>query len=306
MNWQIILLAFLISCITSFLLLPLIKNWVQKKKLLNEDRNKFQKPRITSLEGLISILIFFLTISALLIVVTLSGISIRLDLIYTGLLTITLISFIGFIDDILGFPSRSIKIVFFIFSLVPIMAALFGNKELFSENKIDVSIIFSIIIAPLIIALSSLSVNAIKSFNKVNLNSGIIVIITLFFISVFKNELMATIILSTVGGIFLFLHIFNYNKMKISLGRVGRMSFGAIFAISAIFAKAIVPLLILLIPYIIYSIFYKKKFDKEQRLLRARGALDDSPEQKTKFENLFLIMTLSEIMCAVIAILIQM
>lgn len=303
MNWILITIAFLMSCLFSFILIPYIKNWISQKKSRNEDNNKFKKPRVRSLEGLLSILLFFIVISIILTIQTfINEADINNYLLFTSFLCIAVIAFIGFVDDILGFPNRTIRNIFFLCAIVPMLTTVINQNQPVTDGIINRTNIYFLIAVPIIIILSSALFNGVKSFNKINLSLGFIITVSLFVMAIYEQNYTSQLILSTIGGIFIFLQMYNFTNIKLSLGKVGRFSLGAIVASAAILQNTIIPFLILLIPYLIYYLLYKKNFDREQRKLRSLKVPNDSPEQTEKFQNAFLYLTLLEIIFSVIAI----
>lgn len=303
MNWILITIAFLMSCLFSFILIPYIRNWISQKKSRNEDNNKFKKPRVRSLEGLLSVLLFFVVISIILTIQTFTNeADINTYLLFTSLLSIAVIAFIGFVDDILGFPNRTIRNIFFLCAIVPMLTTVINQNQPVTDGIINRTNIYFLIAVPIIIILSSALFNGIKSFNKINLSLGSIITVSLFIMAIYEQNYTSQLILSTIGGIFIFLQMYNFTNIKLSLGKVGRFSLGTIVASAAILQNTIIPFLILLIPYLIYHLIYKKNFDREQKKLRLLKTSNDSPEQTDKFQNAFLYLTLLEIIFSVIAI----
>lgn len=303
MNWILITIAFLMSCLFSFTLIPYIKNWINQKKSRNEDNNKFKKPRVRSLEGLLSVLLFFIVISIILTIQTFTNeADINIYLLFTSLLSIAVIAFIGFVDDILGFPNRTIRNIFFLCAIVPILTTVINQNQPIIDGVLNHTNIYFLISVPIVIIISSALFNGVKSFNKINLSLGSIITVTLFVMAVYEQNYTAQLMLSTIGGIFIFLQMYNFTNIKLSLGKVGRFSLGTIVASVAILQNTIIPFLILLIPYLIYHLIYKNNFDKEQAILRSLNVPNDSPEQTEKFQNAFLYLTLLQIIFSVIAI----
>jgi UDP-N-acetylmuramyl pentapeptide phosphotransferase/UDP-N-acetylglucosamine-1-phosphate transferase len=185
---------------------------------------------------------------------------------------------------------------------VPILTTVINQNQPISEGVLNRSNLYFLIAVPAVIVISAGFFNGVKSFNKINLALGSIIAITLFVMAVYEQDYTAQIILSTVGGIFIFLQMYNFTNVKLSLGKVGRFSLGAIVACAAILQNTIIPFLILLIPYLIYHLLYKKKFDREQLKLRSQNAPNDSPEQREQFQNAFLYLTLLGIIFSVVAI----
>ncbi len=303
MNWILVTIAFLLSSTLSFTLFPYIKNWIEKKKIRNEDNNKFKKPRVQSLEGLLSVLLFFIVISIILTIQNFTDdININTYLLFTSFLSIAVIAFIGFVDDILRFPTHLIRNIFFICAIMPILTAVINQNNPFIDGTLNKSNIYLFIAVPVVIIVSSKLFNGVKSFNKINLALGSIITIALFIMAVFEENYTSQLILSTIGGIIIFLQMYNLTNTKLSLGKVGRFSLGAIVACAAILQNTIIPFLILLIPYLVYYFLYKKSFDREQKRLRSLNIGNDSPEQTDKFQNAFLYLTLLEIIFSIVAL----
>jgi UDP-N-acetylmuramyl pentapeptide phosphotransferase/UDP-N-acetylglucosamine-1-phosphate transferase len=287
--------------------LPYIKKWIEQKKILKEDINKFKRPRLKSLEGLICIILFIVTISFVLGLQTLLRIE-NLDLSFfiPGLLSIIIIALVGFIDDILDLNPKKLKIILILPALIPIASVTLYATTINIPflKSYNASIFYPLLIIPAIIVISALIVNSPESFNKLNLNVYFIISAALFVCTVLAKNSTATILFSCLLGLILVLRNYNMVHQKISLGRMGRFSFGAIFAIGAIIGNVKLALVILLIPYLVYLIIQKTyKF-----LLRDRGfswgMISFFGKTLTR-ERLANYITALEIICALIAIVIQ-
>lgn len=305
MNWIFILISFSLSFLSTFLLLPYIKKWIEKKKILNEDVNKFKRPRLKSLEGLICVFLFIVTVSLVLGLQTLLHIeNLDLSLFIPGLLSIIIIALIGFIDDILNLPSKSLKIVLALPALIPIASITFSSTVISIPflGPYNASIFYPFLIIPAIIIISALAVNSPKSFNRLNLNICFVISITLLVCAFLALSFTSIIIFSCLLGLFLVLRDYHSIQQKISLGKIGRFSFGTIFAVGAVIGNTKLALAILLLPYLIYLII--RKTYRFLRISSKNKMISFFGKRFTK-ERMVNYITALEIICALIAIVIQ-
>lgn len=307
MNWLFITISFLLSFFSTFLLLPYIKKWIEQKKILKEDVNKFKRPRLKSLEGLICVILFVVIVSFILGIQTLFQVgNLNLSLSIVGLLSIVIIALVGFIDDILDLGSKVLKIILILPALIPISSITFHSTTINIPflGSFDASVFYPLLIIPTIIVISALIVNSPKSFNRLNLNVCFIISATLFVCTLLAKNHTATILFSCFLGLILVLRSYNAVYQKISLGRMGRFSFGTIFAIGAIIGNVKMALAILLIPYLVYFVIRKmyKFILKDQKILW--GMLNFFGKTLTRARLVYYITTL-EIICAIIAIALQ-
>jgi len=259
--WILIISSFLIAFIASAIILPYIKNWIENKKKLKEDLNKFKKPRLKSLEGIFCVIIFITTISLILSLQKILNIN-NFDFhkIIAGLLSVITIALINFIDDILKIPNKIIKYFLMLPAIIPAIIIDFNHRtiDIPSYGPYNISLLYPLLIIPFTILITVAATNTSKKLNTPVFNNYIIISSALIVCAWLKESYTAIIIFSCLLGMFLSLK--NYHEIEpknISLGKIGRSSFGTILAIGAIIGNIKLSLLILITPYLIYLFIWK-------------------------------------------------
>ena len=256
-NWLSIILTFAISFLLSCFLISRIKKWVRNKKRLKIDSNKIQRPRIKSLEGLITILIFIISISVILgLGIIFVNKEINIYIILSGLLTIITLAFLGYMDDIFRLPLKRIKFWILALAAIPLMTIAYDKTFITIPFWGPVSIygFYALLIIPIILVIVSLFINAAKSFNQFTISNSLLIALTLFACAWFRDQLDGMIIFAAVIGYLVVLKDYLRVNYKISLGKTGRLTLGGIFTVGAIIGEVKLALLISIIPFIIYYI----------------------------------------------------
>lgn len=303
--WIFIICAFFISFITTLSILPYVKKWIENKKRLKADRNKFKKPRLKSLEGIFCVIILITTLSLILGLQTLLDIKkLNVTYIIAGLLSIVIIALINFIDDIIKIPNRAIKLFLIMSAIIPAMAINFGHEFIdipFCGPR-NISLLYPLVVVPFIMLISIISTNSTRKINKPALNNYIIISLTLGVCAWLKGTYTAMIIFSCLLGLFLVLKsYYDIENKEISLGKAGRSSFGAIFAVGAIIGNIKAPLLILIIPYFAnflimeFNKIMNSDFNEEINTIKVLN-------KKLTIKKLLKYIFFAEVICSIIAI----
>ena len=271
------LIALAISLLTSLWLIPFIIGWYKKKKILSEDMNKFSKPKVPGLGGLALVLAFILSITITLMVRTLFGLDeINLELLLPGLLTIIIMAFTGFVDDVLMFPVRPIKPILALFASIPMIAISYGSETILHLPLIgdfNVGLFYPLFIIPFIIIFSSNAINIMADFDGLTPGNGLIMTGTLFICSWWTHQPTAMFLFAALFGTLLVFYFYNKYPAKIFTGNIGTLFIGCIFAIGAIIGHIKLAFFILLIPYILHFIL-------QERIVLDRGTWRARPRER--------------------------
>lgn len=305
----LIIFPFLLSFFSAYFLVPYLKKWHENKRRLLYDQNKFHKKRLKSLEGLIIILIFIISVSLTITLQTIfksEGVSVAL--IFSSLISITVIAFLGFADDIMNYKIKYVRLIISLIASLPmIFTSSYYVKSFYLPliGRVEAPFIYSFFLVPALLIISCLSINYTKSFNKLTLSCGMISVLTLFLACWLKQNLSGMLFFASGLGIFLVLNDFHHHQEKISLGKIGRMSIGAIFATGAIIGEVKLTLAFLLIPFIAY--FFLRQiinFLEGKKISIGQSKIAFFGKEITwKRVNRFL--ALLEVVCAIFALTIQ-
>jgi UDP-N-acetylglucosamine--dolichyl-phosphate N-acetylglucosaminephosphotransferase len=262
-----ILITLLISIIITFIITPYWIRRAKKAGLIGKDKHK-NNIEIAEVGGLPVICGFLF---AMLFYIAISVFIFResdwiLINILAALLSISIATIIGVVDDILGWKiglRKRYKIFLTFFIALPIMVINAGHSTMNFPivGIIDLGLLYPLLIIPLGIIGTSNGFNMIAGYNGLEASQGIIILSTLGLISYLTGSVYVSILaFSMVFSLIAFLY---YNKFpsKIFPGDTLTYSVGALIGIIAILGN------IEKFALIIFGLYYL------EFLLKARGGM---------------------------------
>lgn len=180
-----------------------------------------------------------------------------------GLLTITLIGFLGFVDDFLGWKKGLHQWQHFllpVFAALPMMALNVGTDVMVLPivGAISFGVYYSLIIVPAGITGAANATNLLAGFNGLETGMGIIIAISLIIVAGATGRTDVLIILvGLIGALIAFLY-FNKYPAKIFPGDALTLMLGGTFAVVAIIGS-MEKVAALLIGFYIIEFFIKLK-----------------------------------------------
>ena len=128
MAWFLLIMVFLIALASTSIVMKIILKKIKWKILFRQDRIKKNKPYIPAFGGLAIFIGFIFTLFAVFSVLSfLKSDLFNLDFLLAALLSLTIISFLGLLDDLIEFKYRIIKPLLVLFSIVPIVLVSLNN-----------------------------------------------------------------------------------------------------------------------------------------------------------------------------------
>jgi len=262
-----------ICAIISFLIVLFFTPWwikyLKKIGLTVKDQNKENKPLVTISGGLAVFSGFFIGMMCFIFSrFFLSEESVVINLtpqallyLFAGIITITIITLIGFLDDLVVTKSRENskglkqwqKPLLTLIAAVPLMVVGAGTKTmgipLFGE--INFGIIYPLIFIPLGVVFAANMVNLLAGFNGLEAGMGLIYM-GMLGLYAFVNEsyIGALLALMTFSSLLAF-YIYNKSPAKIIPGDSGTYLLGAMIATIAILGNLEKAAIIISIPFII-------------------------------------------------------
>jgi len=233
-------IVYCLSFLAVFLLAPPFIRRMHDQGLVGKDMNKFTKPPVAELGGVV----VFLGFSAGVFISILFGtylhwIDIELTLLLGGFCTIAMITFIGVIDDIIGWKKGIRQWQHFIIPIIaaiPLVAVYFGHTTMFIPiiGEINFCIFYPLIIIPLAVTGASNAVNMLAGFNGLEAGQGIILTAALTFIAIISGSPTAGILgIAMIAALLAFLK-FNWFPAKIFGGDSLTLMIGANLAVMSI------------------------------------------------------------------------
>jgi len=316
--------SFFLSLLTSLFLTNSLIQFFKKNNIIALDLHKRKKPKIANSGGIpvsLSLMIglmFFIAVQTFVF-----GITDQMVYLFASVLTILLITIIGFFDDlnrsevIVG--KRKIrqglkkwqKPLFTIPAAIPLMVVSAGVTTMFFPflGSINFGILYPLFLIPIGVVSTANAINLLGGFNGSEAGMGIVYCLSLGIYALLHNELVsAAIFLSTVGALISFLK-YNWFSGKILSGDSLTYCLGAVVASGVIIGNMERAGIIVMTPFIIEFLLKLRSKFKASCLgkLRKDGKLD-SPYGKKIYSWTHIIMNLGKLtekQVSIILILIQ-
>lgn len=268
------------------------KIWIKKAEkigLTGKDIHKKNKEKIAEAGGLPVLFGFIFSVFIYIYLRTFYFKSPgNLNEIFAILSSLSIIGFIGFMDDIFGWKvglTKNIRITFLVFAAIPLVVL---NSGVSNMMGIEFGILYPLVLIPLGIVGASATFNFIAGYNGLETSQGIIILSALSFVNYYLgNKTLALIILIMVSCLIAF-YIFNKYPAIIFPGDTLTYSVGALIAISAIVGNTEKIAIIFFIPYIIETILkLRGKLEKESfGKLNSDGSLSQPYDKIYGLEHL--------------------
>ncbi|MBI5148124.1 glycosyl transferase family 4 [Candidatus Pacearchaeota archaeon] len=280
-----LILASLIGFLVTFIIIP---RWIaraRKTDLTGMDMNKFDKRKVAELGG-IPVLVGLLSgVLAYLAIKTFYFKSTDNVIEIFSLITVVLIiSFIGLVDDILGWKiglRQRQKPVLCLLAAVPLMVINAGQSSISLPliGSIDIGLVYPLLLVPIAISGASNGFNMLAGYNGLEAGMGIIILSTLGIATFNTSPWIALIAFSAVASLLAFI-FYNRYPAKIFPGNMLTYTIGALIATIAILGNIEKIAIFLFIPYILQ--FFLKARGKMQKESFAKPLKDNSLEMPYK------------------------
>jgi UDP-N-acetylglucosamine--dolichyl-phosphate N-acetylglucosaminephosphotransferase len=289
----LISIAFLLSLGFALWLVPFIRKQHLEKNLTIEDMNKKGHPRIPGLGGIALVFAFILAITLTIALKLIFGFdSINLNLLLPALLSIMMMAFVGFADDILMFPFRPIKPILALLASIPMIIISYSGNTVIRlpliDNEINVGLLYPLIFIPLIVAFSANAFNIMADFDGLAPGNGLVISAALFISSVIAGQPTSALLFASLFGVLLVFFFYNKYPAKLFTGNIGTLFVGSIFAIGAILGNLKYAFFIVMIPYLIHFLLQERIIFEEKRILarpRERGIPQNDGTIKSEYKK---------------------
>jgi UDP-N-acetylglucosamine--dolichyl-phosphate N-acetylglucosaminephosphotransferase len=249
---KILILPILLSFFITLFSLPLWVKRAKKAGLTGEDMNKNYKEYIAEAGGVVVILAFVLGILSYVAIKTFYfKTTENIIEIFVMLISLLLIAFVAFTDDILGWKiglNKKIRIILMFFAALPLMVINAGESVMMGINF---GILYPLFFIPLGIIGASTTYNFLAGYNGLEASQGAIILSGMGIITFLTgNSWLSVICLSMVICLIAFL-FWNWTPAKVLPGDVLTYSLGGLIAIISILGNVEKIAIFFFIPYII-------------------------------------------------------
>jgi UDP-N-acetylglucosamine--dolichyl-phosphate N-acetylglucosaminephosphotransferase len=266
----LLLIPIILSFFITFLVIP---PWIKRAKkagLEGKDMNKYEKTKVAEAGGVAVIAGFIISVLSYIAIKTFYLNSLEnLIEIFSLISSIMIISFIGVIDDILGWKiglGKRMRMFLVLIAAIPLMVINAGESSINLPliNGVNLGLIYPLAIIPLGIIATSTTFNFLAGYNGLEAGQGIIIMTALSIVAYLTgNGWLALIGICLISSLTAFL-IFNRFPSSIFPGDTMTYSVGALIAIFAILGNFERIAIFFFIPYIIEVILKSRgKLKKE-------------------------------------------
>jgi len=290
-----ILLAVIISALTTFFITPYAIKYFKLIGLLTTDVHKKNKPLvpysagIPVVAGIMAGLLFYIFLN-----VFIHKETSLLVYIFASITSIFIIMFSGFLDDL---NSRQVKIAGYIEgkqglkawqkplltlpAAFPLMAIMAGDTTMNLPfiGTIDFGILYPLVIVPIGVIGAANMVNLLGGYNFLEAGMGLVYTFSLGIYAYLHGSIIASVIFLTTFGALLGLLKYNFYPAKILSGDSLSYTLGAVVAVGAIVGNMEKAAAITMMPFIIQGIlkFYSRlklgRFASDLGILQKNGTI---------------------------------
>ena len=249
---SILLIIVSISFFCTYLILPY---WIKKAKLnglMGRDMHKKDKREVSEGGGIV---VLFGACLGILLYVAINTFVFKstgaLSYIFALLCVLFISSFVGMIDDLVGWKkglNKKIRILLILFSAVPLMVINAGESTVMGIN---LGIFYPLLLIPIGILGATTTFNFLAGYNGLEAGQGIIILSALALVTwLTGNGWLSIVALCMVASLIAF-YIFNKYPSEVFPGDVLTYSVGALIAVIAILGGIEKIAIFFFIPYII-------------------------------------------------------
>jgi UDP-N-acetylglucosamine--dolichyl-phosphate N-acetylglucosaminephosphotransferase len=275
----VLLIPIFVSFFTGLFLIPF---WIRKAKeiwLVWEDMNKPEHPKDIAGSGGVAVYLAFILGALVYIAIKTFYFKSKDNIIeiFASLSVISIIAFIGILDDLLGWRKGGLsvrsRLALLLFASIPLVVINAGESNIFG---IELGLLYPLVFIPLGIIGASTTFNFLAGYNGLETSQGILILSALSLITFLNGEKwLAVILLCMIVSLFSF-YIFNKYPARIFPGNILTYCVGALIAITAILGNIEKIAIFFFIPYILETILKVRGKLKKQSFAKVNtdGSLE--------------------------------
>lgn len=300
---MILLISVIASFIATFILTHYAIRFFKFIRLVTTDVHKKNKPLVPNSVG---VPVAFGIVAGLLVYIFLSiflyGESTHLVSLFAALVSILIIMFSGFLDDL---NTKQVKVNGYIEgkrglriwqkplltlpAALPLMAIMAGvtTMDIPLIGTVDFGILYPLLIVPIGVVGASNMVNMLGGYNFLEAGMGLVYTLALGLFALTHGNVLGSVIFLTTAGALVAILRYNWVPAKILAGDSLTYTLGAIVAVGAILGNMEKVTLIVMLPFIIQGVlkFYSKfklgHFASDLGILQRDGTI------KPKYDKIY-------------------
>lgn len=228
--------AFVASLVFSYLVLMVIIPILKKYGIVGRDVNKLGKPEVAEMGGIGIVAGMMLGIMVLIFFNTFMDFTFNLNFVMAAIVSIFILAFIGFVDDILDIP-QVVKAFLPLLAGIPLIALRAAGSTAMTIpflGVIDFGLIYLFVFIPVGIAVSSNLTNMLAGFNGIEAGMGLVMLLAGSVVALVVKSPEALVLYVPLIGALLGFFLHNFYPAKVFPGDVGTLIIGATLAAGAI------------------------------------------------------------------------
>ncbi|MBI4043463.1 MAG: hypothetical protein HY393_01495 [Candidatus Diapherotrites archaeon] len=283
------LIVFVMSATLVFTIVPFLAHRMKLRGIVGKDMNKFHKPEVPEMGGIAVMLGFFASVILALVYYAYLHFfpGLNLTALLAGLLTITLVGFLGVLDDLVGWKQGIRQ---WQHAIVPVFAALplmalpeavgFTSISVPFFGAVQLGILYSLVLVPIGITGASNASNMLAGFNGLEAGMGLINALTVLAVAFILGEMEAVILMAGLAGALAAFLWFNWYPAKIFPGDSLTLMTGAGIAAAVIIGNMEkIGIMLFALYFVEFAFKAKHKFQSECfGIPQADGTLKASPK----------------------------
>jgi len=248
----LLIVPLILSFFLSLFFTPIWIKRARKVGLIGRDMHKCGKKEIVEAGGVPVLFGFIFGVSLYIAIKTFYFKSIdNLIEIFSLLNVLLIISFVGLIDDVLGWKiglTKKVRIFFLLFASIPLIIINAGESVMMGINF---GLMYPLLLIPLGIVGASTTFNFLAGYNGIEASQGILILSALSLVTWFTGSSWLSLISLIMVFCLIAFYIFNKYPAKVFPGDVLTYSVGALIAAIAILGNVEKIAVFFFIPYII-------------------------------------------------------
>lgn len=288
-EYPIIMLSFALSAVIVLALMPYWIKRAERAGLVGKDMHKVDGRKVAELGGIVVIFGFLIGILAYIAIDTFliehgtKEFFLSRDLnVMAALATVLIMAIIGIVDDILGWKiglRQWQRPVIALVAALPIVVVNAGHSSMALPllGRINLGLVFPLVIIPLAISCAANGFNMIAGYNGLEAGMGAIILSVLSYLTWLNDAPHIAVMALCMAFALIAFYFFNRHPAKVFPGNTLTYSVGAMIAVVAIAGNVERAALFLFIPYFIELVL--KARGKMQKESFAKVNEDGSLEQ---------------------------
>lgn len=263
---SILWVTFLVSGISTFVLLRLLIPRLAQAGIVGKDMNKPEQPAVAEMGGLGIVGGFGTSVLTLIALRTFFKIEVLASMSTVELLavlaTVLVIALIGLIDDLIG-VHQGWKAVIPALAAIPLIVIEVGQKTMILPllGPVNLGVFYPLVLVPLGVTGAANAFNMLAGFNGLEAGMGAVAVGALAIIAARLGEVTSLVLLLAALGALLTTLYFNWYPAKVFIGDVGTLAIGTMIATAVIIGNFEWAGVIVILPHALdFLLKARKKF----------------------------------------------